>query len=286
SKRVASVRLLEKSPTLDPKDFKELRGRSGGTRTPNPRFWSAVHSTTLPPLREEKLKWSSPYLAAAPQPNKPLRRSLLAPPPHCDARPAHSHRRRHAVAADPPGAALQCSIGLLDHDDEDLSAWLDLTLVARHVSHDRRIGGDSDLLFPVFVFQRQRPTVDRTDDLLDIGIGHRALRLQIPRIMSLSGAAHRFRKDMHLDSVEAAVGLRHRGHSDKRVLFDVRQRCFDDAGDLRIVGDCQFDFGAVAGLDDAVRCVDAFDGATYANRRRILRGGALNADERRNQDRR
>src|SRR6516165_10380775 len=46
----------------------------------------------------------------------------------------------------------------------------------------RRIGGNGDLLFSVLVFQRQRPTIDRADDLLDVGIGHRTLRPQVPRI--------------------------------------------------------------------------------------------------------
>jgi len=73
---------------------------------------------------------------------------------------AHLHRRDYAIAADPPGAALQSAIGLLDRDDEDLGARLDVALIARHVSHDRRIGGNGDLLFSVLVFQRQRPTID------------------------------------------------------------------------------------------------------------------------------
>jgi hypothetical protein len=37
---------------------------------------------------------------------------------------------------------------------------------------------------------------------------------------------------MYFGGAEAAVGLRQRGDPDKRVLFDVGQRCFDDAVDL------------------------------------------------------
>jgi len=64
--------------------------------------------------------------------------------------------------------------------------------------------------------------------------------LQVPRIVSLAGAAHRFRKDVHFYGVQTAVRLRHRRDCDKRVLFNVGQRCLDDAGDLRIVGDRKF----------------------------------------------
>jgi hypothetical protein len=60
-------------------------------------------------------------------------------------RSSASHRRRQSVAADAPGAALQHSIGLLDRDDEDFRARLDVVLVARHVSHDRRVSGDDIL---------------------------------------------------------------------------------------------------------------------------------------------
>src|SRR5690242_6971805 len=127
-----------------------------------------------------------------------------------------SHRRRDPVAADPPGAALERSVRLFHPDDEDLRTRLDVTFVTRDVRYDWRIGGDGDLLFSVFVFQRQRSALDRADDLLDIGIGHCALRLQIPRVMALAGAAHRFRKDVHFDSGKAAVGLRHRRDADKR----------------------------------------------------------------------
>jgi hypothetical protein len=56
----------------------------------------------------------------------------------------------------------------------------------------------------------------------------------------LAGAAHRLGEDVDFDCAEAAVRLRHCGHFDKRVLFDVGERRFDDAGDLRVIGDGQF----------------------------------------------
>ena len=90
-------------------------------------------------------------------------------------------------------------------------------------------------------------------------------------LMSFAGAAHRFRKNVHFDLVQTAIRLRHRRHSDKRVLFDVGQRCFDDAGNLRIIGERQFEFGAVAGLDHINRTIDALDRAADASGRWILR---------------
>jgi hypothetical protein len=102
--------------------------------------------------------------------------------------------------------------------------------------------------------------------------------------MSLTGAAHRFRKNMNFDGVETAVRLRHCCHSNKRVLFYVGERSFDDPCNLRVIGDCQFQFGAVARLDHTDGPIDALNGAANANRRRILRPGELSADEWRGQE--
>src|SRR5256886_3409629 len=49
-----------------------------------------------------------------------------------------SHRRRYSIPTDPPRAALQRSIGLLDPGDENFRTRLEIALVPRHISHSAR----------------------------------------------------------------------------------------------------------------------------------------------------
>jgi hypothetical protein len=69
-------------------------------------------------------------------------------------RATRSHRRRHSVSTDPPCATLLRTIRLLDRNDEDFRANLEIALVPRGVSNDGRISGDKDFLFSVLVFYR------------------------------------------------------------------------------------------------------------------------------------
>src|SRR5262249_17151844 len=108
-----------------------------------------------------------------------------------------SHRRRYSVPANPPCATLQRSIRLLDRGDEDFSARLEIALVSRHVNNDGRVGRNKDSLFSVLVFQCQRLSVYRSDNLFNVRVGHCALRPKIPWVVSFSGSAHRLRKDMY-----------------------------------------------------------------------------------------
>jgi hypothetical protein len=91
---------------------------------------------------------------------------------------------RRAITADTPRTTLERSIGLLNGNDEDWGAGLEICPVPHLINDDGRIGWDEDFLFAVFVFQRQRPTVDGGADLLDICVRHRALRPE-----NASGAA-------------------------------------------------------------------------------------------------
>jgi len=84
-------------------------------------------------------------------------------------------------------------------------------LVAWLINDNGRIGGHEDFLFSVLVFQRQRLPIDGGANLLDICIGHRALRPEIPRVVSFSGSAHCLGKDMHFERAHGAVRLRHGG---------------------------------------------------------------------------
>lgn len=91
-----------------------------------------------------------------------------------------SHGRRHSIPTHPPRATLQRSIRLLDRSDEDFCARLEIVIVASHVSNNWRVGGDKDFLFSVLVFQCQRLSINRGDNLINVRVGHCALGAKIP----------------------------------------------------------------------------------------------------------
>ena len=80
------------------------------------------------------------------------------------------HWRRYSISANPPRATLQRSIGLLDRRDEDFRARLEIVIVPPHVGNDWRIDGDEDCLFSVLVFQRQRLSINRRDNLINVRV--------------------------------------------------------------------------------------------------------------------
>src|SRR5215468_4819076 len=125
--------------------------------------------------------------------------------------PAPSHRRRE-VAADVDRRREQRAVGLgLRGEDDDLRARLDLGLVARRISHDRRRRRNENLLLAVLVLDRDRLPIDAGHDGVDRGVGHGAPGLQVPLAEAFAGAALRFAEDMDGDRLLGAVGLRHRG---------------------------------------------------------------------------
>ena len=81
--------------------------------------------------------------------------------------PTRSEGWRCAITADTPRTTLERSVGLLDGDDEDFSAGLEICSVPHLVNDDGCIGRHENFLFAIFVFQRQHPTVDGGADLLD-----------------------------------------------------------------------------------------------------------------------
>src|SRR3981081_4149559 len=126
-----------------------------------------------------------------------------------------SHRRSEAILAIVDTRSLQRPIGLLfGRNDEDLDPWLEVALVTGRKGDNRGIGRDDNLLLSILVFKRQRLPVDPRHSLFDVGVGHRALWPNIPRIVAFAGAAHRFREYEHLDRLLASVGLRHAGYAD------------------------------------------------------------------------
>src|SRR5215216_444895 len=98
--------------------------------------------------------------------------------------------------------------------DENREAGFHLVLAGGRIGHDRRRRRHDDLLLAVLVLHHQHLAVGRGDGRFNVGIGHGAAGLQIPRPMTFARAAHRLGKDMHFQCLLAAVGLRHAGHAD------------------------------------------------------------------------
>src|SRR5215831_10316087 len=196
------------------------------------------------------------------------------------ARLTNSHGRRDAVAADRDGGGFQRAVVLLvGGSDEDLRAGLEFALVPGDVSHDHRLRHDHDLLFSLLVLERDLVALHPFHHLRDGGVGHGAVGRQVPRPMTLAGAAHRLREDVDLHRLLAAVGLRHAGDADKRVALDVGERRLDDAAHRGIVGQlhlvCRL---PVARLDRQNGSVDRLDRAAHPHRRRLL-GKARGCDK-------
>src|SRR5262249_13749070 len=63
-----------------------------------------------------------------------------------------SEGRCSAIAADAPRSTLECSVGLLDGDDEDLGTGLEICCLSQFVNDNWRIGRHEDLRFAVLVF--------------------------------------------------------------------------------------------------------------------------------------
>src|SRR5215510_8891195 len=184
----------------------------------------------------------------------------------------HSHGRRDAVAADRNRGRLERAVVLLvGGGDEDLRAGLEFALVTGDVSHDHSLRHDHDLLFSLLVLERDLVALHPFHHLRDGGVGHGAVGHQVPRPMTLAGAAHRLGEDVDLHRLLAAVGLRHAGDADKRIVLDVGERCLDYAAHRGIVGQpylvCRL---PVARLDRQHRSIDRLDRPAHAHRRRLL----------------
>src|SRR5262245_8153171 len=182
-----------------------------------------------------------------------------------------SEGRRCAIAAHAPRTTLERSVGLFDSDDEDLGAGLEICPVPQLVNDDGRIRRHGDFLFAILVLQRQRSTVGGGADLLDIRVRHRAMRPEIPRVVSFSGPTHCLGKDVHLEGAQAAVGLRHGGDAHEGTLLDVGKRRLDEGRNRGLGGHRQLQFGAVPCLDHIDGVLDTLNCAAHPDGRGILR---------------
>src|ERR1700692_1577385 len=65
---------------------------------------------------------------------------------------------------------------------------------------------DDEFLLAVFVLQDQFLTIAAGNRALDIGVGHGAVRHQVPRPMAFAGATQRLREDVDFNGLLRAVG--------------------------------------------------------------------------------
>jgi hypothetical protein len=63
---------------------------------------------------------------------------------------------------------------------KNLRPGLDLAFVAWDIGDDCGLRRDDDFVLAILVFHGQRLSIDASNGPFDIGIGHGALRLQIP----------------------------------------------------------------------------------------------------------
>src|SRR5579871_979257 len=177
------------------------------------------------------------------------------------------HRRLQSILAVGDARRRPGSVGaLLGRADEDLDARLEVSLVADHVGDDLGLRRHHDLLLAVLVLGVQHRAIDAGNRLLDIGVGHLGVGPEIPIVVPLAGPAHRFREDVNLDRLLAAIGLGHAGGADELARLDVGHgRLHDRHIEVRI-DDGELDLGAVAILHDIDRAVDLLDRAADAQR--------------------
>src|SRR5260370_27678316 len=109
-----------------------------------------------------------------------------------------SERRPCTISAVGDARGLEGPVRLLFRSDKNLGTGLQLILVAGDVGNDHRLGAHHQLLLAVLVLDRPHRSINSGNGLLDISVGHLALRLEFPVVMSLASAAPRFPAYTHL----------------------------------------------------------------------------------------
>ncbi|MBV8793022.1 MAG: hypothetical protein JO237_13345 [Pseudolabrys sp.] len=86
--------------------------------------------------------------------------------------------------------------------------------MTRLIGHHRGVCRDDDLLLAVLVFDGESLAVIVDHRFRNRRVGHGAVGLQVERTKTFAGAALRLGKDVDLDRLLTAVGLRHAGCAD------------------------------------------------------------------------
>ena len=165
-------------------------------------------------------------------------------------------------------------------EHHDLRARHQQRCISRLDGHDRHAIGHGDGLGPVLVLQRHRAAARSGGEFGDGRVGHRAAGLQVPLRMAFAGAARCFREHQHLERLQRAVGLRHRGRADEAACLD--RRCVDRVHlvHAELVGDREVQRLAAALGQHQRRAVERLDRAAQALRRGRCLCDRDGADER------
>src|SRR5580700_131044 len=116
-----------------------------------------------------------------------------------------SHRRR----------GQRSVLRFLRGNDDELRARLEIGWAAGFELHHRRVRRNDDLFLAVRIFDHDGLAVDAGNGRLDVGVGHGATGLAIPRAETRRhDTLLRIHEDVKADRLLAAVRLRHRRDSD------------------------------------------------------------------------
>src|SRR5207249_11868442 len=147
---------------------------------------------------------------------------------------------------------------------------------------------DQYFLLAVLELDQQRVAVIADHGLGYGGVGHAAVGAKIIGPRAFAGAAHRFRKHVHLDRVLDAVRPGHGGGADEGTNLDIGQRDLADADHAYVIGHMQLDVVAAARLHGEYVAIDGLDCAANPRWRRRLLGNGVDRGRRhhRNGDKR
>ena len=139
--------------------------------------------------------------------------------------------------------------------------------------HDRHTGRNDDLVAAALERQAELASGRRLHSAVDGAVGHHAAGLEVPRVVTLTGAAHRLGEHQHLERLQLAISAGSRGDADIGVRLDVgevellhrrhRQRVVQQDLDLR----------PLARVDSQGMALQRGDGAADPGGRRVLCDG-------------
>src|ERR1700683_3839084 len=136
-----------------------------------------------------------------------------------------SHRRIDAVAANGDARGFERAISQrLRPDYKNLRAGLEIGHCRRCKQHDHDVRRHNKCLLAVLVFQDELMAVGNFDFAVDVGVGHGAVRDEVPRPMAFAGATQGFGENMNFHGLLSAVRLRHGGNADEFARLNVRER--------------------------------------------------------------